>query len=420
MSNTAAAVAVASGLIALVVHYLLVPFDAAAGNGLLNNGTDLLVYRMGGSSVLHGQGLYTLNGGWFTYPPFAAMLSAVFNLAPFQVAKYVWFAVSFGALASTVWRCLRVSGFRRDGRLGWFCLGLSLAAVQIEPVRGALAWGQVVLVLMAMVVWDLTRPPGARWRGWSVGVATGIKLTAVVFVPYLLVTRQWRAAMTSVGVAIATVAVGFLVRPSDSREYWLHAAYQIHHVGNPDDVGNWSINGVLANLFAPQSVPGWLWFVAAVAAGMVGLAAASAAHRQGRTLLAVTIMGWVSCVTSPLAWAHQWVWFAPLLILLLVDAMHARSDGRPAGVRVAITVAVAGLTAMWADVWTYIRMQQLDITHFMAYSKLDIAVGHERWMRILVCGLPLLIYTAVAVAALVHYRNSRRTTAEIQLGGPHA
>lgn len=65
---------------------------------------------------------------------------------------------------------------------------------------------------MAVIIWDLARPSCARFRGWSVGIAAGIKLTAVVFVPYLLLTRQWRAATTAAVTGLATVILTWCLR----------------------------------------------------------------------------------------------------------------------------------------------------------------------------------------------------------------
>jgi alpha-1,2-mannosyltransferase len=225
-----------------------------------------------------------------------------------------------------------------------------------------------------------------------------MKLMAVVILPYLLLTRQWRAAATAAGVAAATIAIGFLALPQDSREYWTHAAYQVHRVGHPDDVTNQSVNAVLANLYSPGSVPAWAWLICAGLAGFVGLLAAVLAHRRGVPLLPVTILGMAGCVVSPLAWGHQWVWFVPLLILLF----H-RAIGEPrSGAGIFATAVVACLVSMWEGVWTYARTRHLHITPLVEYSRTDIASEHNELTRISVCGYTTLLYLIVAVATIVY------------------
>jgi alpha-1,2-mannosyltransferase len=187
--------------------------------GLLTNGADLDVYRHGGLQVRSGSPLYAAKlppGGWFTYPPFAAITFVPLSILNLAVAKTLWMLVSLAALVATIWRCATTLGWRPDLRLILLSVALGFVALDVQAVRGTLWEGQVNLVLMALVVWDLTRPDGSRWRGWSVGVAAGVKLTAIVFVPYLLVTRQWRAAATAGGTAALTVALSWLVLPTDS------------------------------------------------------------------------------------------------------------------------------------------------------------------------------------------------------------
>ena len=44
------------------------------------------------------------------------------------------------------------------------------------------------------------------WAGVGIGLATSVKLTPALFILYLLVTRQWRAAMTAIGTTIGVTA----------------------------------------------------------------------------------------------------------------------------------------------------------------------------------------------------------------------
>lgn len=392
------ALALAAGVAGLGLHAVLIPFTAPSRLGLIDNGMDLAVYRAGAQAVVHAHPLYSGLSGQFTYPPFAVLVFLPLAFVAEAIARQTWLALSCVALILTVWRCLRVLGYHRDRPTMLLCIGLSLLAVEVDAVQGALAWGQISIDLMAMLIWDLTRPPGAHMRGWSVGVAAGMKLMAAVILPYLLLTRQWRAAAAAAGVGAATIAAGFVLLPGDSREYWTHAAYQVRRVGHPDDVGNQSVNAVLANLYSPASVPAWAWAICAGLAGIIGLLAAVLAHRRGWPLLPVTILGMAGCVVSPLAWGHQWVWFVPLLILLL----HRAIGEQRSGATIFATVVVAGLVSMWEGVWTYVRIRHLHITHLMDYSRTDIAVGHNELTRIMVCGYTPLLYLVVVAATIVY------------------
>src|SRR5262249_44005961 len=154
---------------------VLIPFTAPSRLGLIDNGMDLVVYREGAQAVAYAHPLYSglpdpsYSGlaDQFTYPPFAALVFVPLTFVGGAVARQTWFALSCVALVLTVWRCLRVLGYQRDRPTILLCMGLSLLAVEVDAVRGALTWGQISIDLMAILIWDLTRPPGARCRGWS-------------------------------------------------------------------------------------------------------------------------------------------------------------------------------------------------------------------------------------------------------------
>ena len=83
--------------------------------------------------------------------------------------------------------------------------------------------GQVNLALMALIIWDLCQPDTAAsrwWKGAGVGIAAGIKLVPLIFIPYLLLTRRFRQAAVASGAFVATVAAGFVVLPADSAKWW--------------------------------------------------------------------------------------------------------------------------------------------------------------------------------------------------------
>ena len=78
-------------------------------------------------------------------------------------------------------------------------------ALATEPVQQTLALGQVNLLLMLLVVADLLTAgaltPGEGrtrwWHGLGIGIAAGVKLTPLIFIPYLLLIRRYRQAATA-------------------------------------------------------------------------------------------------------------------------------------------------------------------------------------------------------------------------------
>ncbi|MHA6630084.1 glycosyltransferase 87 family protein [Pseudonocardia sichuanensis] len=271
---------------------------------------DLQVYRAGGEHVSAGQPLY--EGGVlldlpFVYPPFAAVLFAPLALLPLGLLKVLWTAAGVVLLAHVVRRCVPRAGLPA-------AVLLAVVATALDPVRTTLYLGQINIVLLALVVGDLLGRPGSRWRGVGGGLAAAVKLTPLVFVGYLLVTRRWRAAATAVATFVAAGALGFLAAPADSVAFWFEGTFasadRISDVAGPS---NHSLNGMLGRMGVEGPLP---WLAGAAVLGAVTVVLAVRAHRAGQEVLAVTLCGLASAALSPFAWSHHYVWVVPLAVLL--------------------------------------------------------------------------------------------------------
>lgn len=402
MSWRTAGLWLAAGVVAVLLQHWLIPLNAPNSFGLFSNGGDLMTYRFGGLRILHREPLYATeipDAGWFTYTPFAAMIFAPLGFVSLGAAKFIWFLVNLAALFAIIWRCWRVLGFVANAPLAAACVGMNLVAWDIQPIHGTLWQGQVNLVLAVLIIWDLTRPEGARWRGWSVGIASGVKLTAVIFVPYLLITRQWRAVAAAIATGAGTVLLGWIVLPSDSSDYWLGAVRTTGHIGSLEHPANSSIGGVLANIYLPQPMPTWLWVPLAGGAALLGMAAAWRAHRVGEELLAITVVGMVGCVVSPLAWTHHWVWTVPLMVLLVNQVMTAQ--GRARWRWAAATAVIAALVSMWWYWGLYVRAMRLNPDFESYITGWDAVIAHmSRAERVFDSALYPLLFLMVAMWVL--------------------
>jgi alpha-1,2-mannosyltransferase len=326
-------------LLALTAHLVAVAIWTRGLTALY----DLGVYRAGGRALLDGRSLYDGDVFWvlkFTYPPFAAAVFTPLALLSPDAAKLAFTGVNIAALGAAVWLSLRSLGHRPDRRLAMVTIGLTGLLFWLEPVRSTIDIGQVNLLLMVLLLWDLTRPAGSRLQGIGVGIAAGMKLIPIIFVAYLLLTGRRAAAGRAVGVLACTVGFGFLVAPTDSWHYWGGTFLTTNRIGEFAERGNQSLSGLLARLAEPAPHSVALWLLLAGLAGVGGLTIAVRAHRRGHELLAVTVCGLTSCAVAPFAWNHHWVWFVPLLVLL----GHAARTGK---VPVAAPVGLFLLLVDW-------------------------------------------------------------------------
>lgn len=326
---------------------------AAARPGFWTN-QDFAVYYAYGQALRHGLSLYAPAPGTsmpFTYPPFAAWLLSVFTFLGFPAATRVMVVASVAALVVMCWLLLGACGARRRVRLGAACL-LAGVALWWEPVQFNLLLGQVNLFVCLAVVVSSTRRGG--WAtGVGVGLAAGFKLTPGLFVVYFLVTRQFRAFWASTATFLLTVAVGAALSPADSRAYWGggFAGGSIATVTPGSFVANQSLHGLAIRLLAQdggRSVT-LLWLGLAAGAGLLGLAVARRAHRDGDELLAMTCVGLVTVLVSPVSWSHHWVWFVPALVGFWLSASRRgllRSTPRRAAAAL-LTGGYLALLATW-------------------------------------------------------------------------
>jgi len=292
---------------------------------------DLGAYRVAGQRVLGAGSLYgsplvgTSRGVFeFVYTPFAALLFAPLAGLPGSALLPVALVLGVGLLAGLVWLSLVGLGQRPSARLLALCLGLTGLLLWCEPVWETITFGQINLLLAVLVLADLGRPRGARGRGALIGIAAGIKLTPAFFVVYLLVTRQFRAAAAAAGAFVVTVLVGAVTLPGDSRVFWAGAFADPARVGVPDHPGNQSLRGLVARVLGLGSGAQLLWLVSAAALAAAGLWLAARFTASGRELTAAVLCGLTAVVVSPFSWVHHWVWFVPLLIVLLDRALPRR------------------------------------------------------------------------------------------------
>lgn len=245
----------------------------------------------------------------FTYPPFAALLMLPMAAVQWHAAIAINFALSAAASAFLLYLLVDPLA-RRFGWDRWFALALAVCVFAgLGPVRDTFSFGQINLVLMALVYLDLRKHPLA---GVGIGLATAIKLTPGVFIVYLLVTGRWRMAATAVGTAVSATLLAGVVMPDATRAYFTELLWETNRVGNLDYVSNQSLLGMLArwNTTDPNHL---LWVLLVAVTLLIWLR--KVRDSDLRTGFALT--GLVGCLISPITWVHHLVWLIPGFVLLL-------------------------------------------------------------------------------------------------------
>ncbi len=287
---------------------------------------DLDVYRMGGHHVL-GSGLYsshlTVVGRdlVFTYPPLAALFFWPLSHLSTFAAQTVWDATDLIALTALIAVSTAAARRRALIRSDWRTALIVLFPVGflLFPVHETLELGQINIVLVLMIVSDLAM--GVSWRGKRlpqgvlVGLAAAVKLTPLVFLPFLVVTRQWRSARNMALTFLLATCVMFAVSPRASWVYFTRDAFDVGRVGSISLVINQTLHGAVVRAHLSPSSALVDLMTAAVVCG--GIALAAIAYRHSSPLLGVLLCAATGLLVSPISWLHHYVWIVPTLVWLV-------------------------------------------------------------------------------------------------------
>jgi alpha-1,2-mannosyltransferase len=355
---------------------------------------DLSVYNHAGLIARSApRRLYTWQlhpGIRFTYTPFAALVFAVCSLLPWAVLRWLMTVTSLAALAVTLWLTVGALGWRGRQR-ATLVAGVAAASLWTEPVQRALHLGQIELLLMVLIVWDRCQPDRRWWKGAGVGVAAGIKLVPLIFIPYLVLAGKLRQAAAVTVAFLGTVVIGFVFLPQTSAKYWLTGYFlRSRNVGAVQSLLNQSLLGLVTRAIGSVQHATPVWLAAGVVVVVLGSVAAAVLDRAGHT-----VAGWLTCALtgllfSPISWDQHWIWVVPAIALFADAALRAGRAARWAWWGLA--VAVAGLLGAWGTV-------PLGEVHPLP--------GHLRPISENLFVLVGLVLLAVAIGAARHQRVKR-------------
>jgi alpha-1,2-mannosyltransferase len=309
------------------------------------------VYRGAARLALNGGSLY---GGpiwhWapFTYPPLAALVFAPMALLPLPVDELL--LTSFGAIALFAILALALRLPTSDPehaspRLHRRSVVLPLAAAAalwLEPITATLGYGQINLLIALLVVGDLARRDTARSKGALIGLAAGLKLTPLIFIPYLLCSRRPRAATVAIGTFASTVAAGYAALPAATQRFWGGGLFlDSRRVGGAYVPANQSLRGLILRL-DPSFGSARLLAVAMVFA-IVALLLAVRASRRGDEAVGFSLCAITGLLVSPVSWTHHWTLAVPAMLLLGTRVVTRRSTHGIAAVSAAVLVGYSYL-----------------------------------------------------------------------------
>jgi alpha-1,2-mannosyltransferase len=386
---------------------------------------DLHVYRGAIAGWFDGRSLYSFQLGraayGFTYPPFAGLVLAPVAWLSSGTADLLSIAAS-AAVVVVVTAWLVVAVARRHGWNRWFAVALALPLVlALEPVRETLGYGQLNMLILALVLADVVAlRRGRAWAGAGIGLATAIKLTPGLFIVFLLLVGRRRAGAVAAGTFLGATLLGFVADRTISWFYWTYEVWDTARVGRLDKPSNQSLLGLLAHLADPGPPDHRVWLVLAGATLVLGMWRAVWAYRRGDDLVAVTLVGLTTCLISPISWTHHLYWVVPALVVLVDVATGAPlHPGASAAVRrrPRVTAAAAAVVALVVAVPLFLGLPW----DFMPrpgdppMGVWTVILGRNAYTCLLLALLVLLPVRAAGATSVAPY--AARTTAQSRPAG---
>jgi alpha-1,2-mannosyltransferase len=311
---------------------------------------DLRVYRDATRIVGSGRPLYRAHlrrGLGFTYPPFAVLAMLPLSwLSLFHAEEAVTIGniVLVAVAAHAAVRLGAPSSGR--ARAGWIAAAVALWA---EPIVSTIGYGQIDLLIAALVIADLAYGRNSRAGGIGIGLAAALKLTPLIFIPYLLFTRRGRMAGRATATFALSILAAFIALPRDASGYWGGAVFDVsrvtgrHHLsgGGP---ANQSLRGALLRFFPDMSHVSAIWLPCCLLVACLGLLLAIRVTRRGNESHGFLLTAITGLLISPVSWTHHWAIVVPV-VLAMVTSVDDRAT-RWLLIAIAVEIAVAS-SAIW-------------------------------------------------------------------------
>ncbi|HET6501596.1 MAG TPA: glycosyltransferase family 87 protein [Amycolatopsis sp.] len=330
---------------------------------------DLQVYRFGVQAWWGGHDMYGVlprvaNGAElpFVYPPFAALILSPLAMLPWDASVITVYIFSGLGLAATLYLvAMRARpSLGRAGAVAVASIALPLT-VFLEPVIDTFGFGQVSLIMMALVAIDCLAGRTGWPRGFGIGIAAAIKLTPAAFVLFFLVRKDYRSAITA-GITFAVAAaIGFVADFSASIEYWFQGGLNGGGVSGTAFKTNQAIEATLVRTGLAGAPEKALWI--ALVLGLLVLTVR--AMRRAEPLLALLANAALGLLASPTSWSHYYVWVAPALLVMLAYAIR-RAEQR------------SWLALAWLA-WAVLTAVLFYLAPFHTLPLTDFPVVHVHW-----------------------------------------
>jgi len=258
-------------------------------------------------------------------PPHFHVLVLPFALLSQKSAAILW---EVFIIVSLVWSLYLIIQETPTRITLWRCWVLAVSILSFVATQVTLLLGQVSFLIFLVFTLAWIRARQERWTaaGGYLGLALSVKPFLLIFMPYLVLRRQWRSLAAVMGSAFLCFGVGILTFGVDAYISWLQRLATVNWVWH---ALNASVLGFLTRVFqetaiyipfiaAPELIRP-LWMMTAILIGGVTLLAAAADDSLAATDRGFALLILAALLISPLGWGYYlWLPVGPFAALIPV------------------------------------------------------------------------------------------------------
>jgi alpha-1,2-mannosyltransferase len=208
-------------------------------------------------------------------------------------------------------------------------------------------------------------------------LAAALKLTPLVFIPYLALTGRGRMALRALAAFVLSIGVAMVALPGDAWTYWFGGKFtDVSRVTGDrllagSGAANQSLRGSLLRILPGTPHLTLIWLLACLALGALGLLLAVRAARRGDEAWGFMLIALTGLLICPVSWTHHWT----IAIAGVIGLVGSRGRGPVKAARIAVGLAfVAGSSAIWLVIRPG-RGHHPGATELLVLSNLYVLIG---------------------------------------------
>lgn len=189
-------------IILLIITILTVLFISKVSPHMV----DYAVFHKAGERFISGEMLYQSTDGHyqFKYMPFSAVYFIIPSLFPLLWGKLIWFIIVLLSVFGTFYYSYR---FLKTDNQSWLYVLLPTILITARFFVREIDLGQSNAVMIALIILMINAliQKKENHAGIFLGIASTLKPYAIIFIPYLLLKKKWRAA----GISMMFLVISF-------------------------------------------------------------------------------------------------------------------------------------------------------------------------------------------------------------------